>query len=599
MPDRRTFIKALTALPPALSLSQIWAAEPDGAKQALVIGNGAYDGMELPNPPNDAKAVAGLLGDAGFAINVKINATRADMLAAMDRFASTIRQSGTKTAVFYYAGHGVQLDWRNYLVPVNAIVDKRSDIQTRCADLNALLSQLSEIKDKTFVVILDACRDDPFGKKYKPEARGLSQFDAPVGSLLGYATAPGKVASDGGGKNGLYTENLVRELSARTVRLEDALKRVRLNVRVASGGEQIPWETTSLESDVFLFGGSGNKLSDAEIERAVEQEMEDWTRIKASKNVDDWVAYLRKYPNGRFAEVAQHRLDRLMPPPASIAVAPETITAPASAATTKPSPASTSKPSQTPPAPVAQPAPTIQPKVELVPANAQPVTLASTASKELPPPPSITGQAIRLGPGLPVPQFWTVSKNPYSAGRYHHGRIFTVGDSAKLRLTDMHTNLVIRERNPVVTSVDLDADLVVSNNGNSSTDTLGNFLSIDGKVFRVPHVETPVEFQVGKKWEAANEMTINGGTRLMTWEFYMSRVEQVTVPAGTFDAFRVDALGWAKHEQLRFTETIWLVPGLNRAVKRERLMRNERGQIRINERQELVELYQQRSGRTS
>ena len=626
MPNRRTFIKALTALPPALSLSPIWAAGPDGAKQALVIGNGAYDGMELPNPPNDARAIAGLLGDAGFTINLNINATRADMLAAMDGFAKTIRPSGTKTAVFYYAGHGVQLDWRNYLVPVDAIVDKRSDIQTRCADLNALLSQLAEIKDKTFVVILDACRDDPFGKKYKPEARGLSQFDAPVGSLLGYATAPGKVASDGGGKNGLYTENLVRELATRSVRLEDALKRVRLNVRLASGGEQIPWETTSLESDVFLFGGSGNKLSDAEVERAVEQEIEDWTRVKSSTKVDDWVAYLRKYPNGRFAEVAQHRLDRLMPPPAPIAVA-SAAPAPAPAAPAKLTLESSAKPSQPSPALAAQPVPKVEPKIELVPANAQPVALGSSLPQDLAPPhvqtpapapqpvsdkstssktsaaspvgPASPGQAIRLGPGLPVPQLWTVSKNPYSSGRYHNGRIFTVGDSARVRVVDRHTNLEIREANRVVTQVDLDADLVVYNDGLRSSDTLGNFIANQEKIFRAPHIDTPIEFQLGKKWKSANEVTRNGRTSLVVYEFHIAAVEQVTVPAGTFDAFRVDALGWVIHEQVRWVNTIWQVPGLNTAVRRELSQRNERGQLRVNERQELVELFQQRTGRTS
>ena len=266
---RRTFIKGLAAAPVALSFSDVLAAEANAAQQALVIGNSAYDGMALPNPANDAQAMSELLGRAGFTLDSHINASRADMMKAMDRFADTVLRSDTKLAVLYYAGHGVQLDWRNYLVPVDATVQNRSDIQTRCVDLNNLLGQISKIKDKTFIIILDACRDDPFGRKYRPENKGLSQFDAPVGSLLAYATSPGKVASDGSGKNGLYTENLVHELSAPNVRLEDALKRVRLNVRLASDGEQIPWETTSLESDVFLFGGAVGKMSAAELDRAV------------------------------------------------------------------------------------------------------------------------------------------------------------------------------------------------------------------------------------------------------------------------------------------------------------------------------------------
>src|SRR6185369_1578014 len=105
---------------------------------------------------------------------------------------------------------------------------------------------------KTLVVLLDACRNEPFGTKYVPEKRGLSQFDAPVGTLLAFATSPGSTASDGTGKNGLYTENLLKELAVRNARIEDALKRVRLAVRLGSRGQQIPWETTSLEGDVYL-----------------------------------------------------------------------------------------------------------------------------------------------------------------------------------------------------------------------------------------------------------------------------------------------------------------------------------------------------------
>jgi chemotaxis protein histidine kinase CheA len=120
------------------------------------------------------------------------------------------------------------------------------------------------------------------------------------------------VASDGEGANGLYTENLVRELSRRNTRLEDALKRVRLNVRLASQGAQVPWETTSLEGDVYLFNEDQKKLSEGELEKQAEADISEWTRIKSSKNLDDWTGYLRNFPNGRFAEIAQLRLARLL-----------------------------------------------------------------------------------------------------------------------------------------------------------------------------------------------------------------------------------------------------------------------------------------------
>ena len=321
MTTRRGFLQALAAMPPALAMRKAWTADADPSRLALVIGNSAYRDAPLANPGNDASAMAGLFGQAGFTVDARLNATRNDMLAAIERFGSAIRRPEIKLAVFYYAGHGVQLDWRNYLLPVDAEVTSADQARQRCVDLNQLLLQLGSARDKTFIIILDACRNNPFGEVYKPEQKGLSQFDAPVGSLIAYATSPGNVASDGGGKNGLYTENLVREFSQRGTRIEDALKRVRLNVRLASRGTQVPWETTSLEGDVFIFKDAAKKLSEEELEKELEADIAEWGRIKSSKNVEDWVGYLRMFPNGRFAEIAQPRLARLTTAAAPVAAA--------------------------------------------------------------------------------------------------------------------------------------------------------------------------------------------------------------------------------------------------------------------------------------
>jgi uncharacterized caspase-like protein len=333
MTTRRHFLQALASIPPALYMGRNWAAGGDPSRLALVIGNSAYHDAPLVNPGNDAQAMAGLFGQAGFTVDSRLNATRSDMMAAIDRFGAAIRRPEIKQVVFYYAGHGVQLDWRNYLLPVDAVVDTADQVKQRCVDLGQLLSQLGAAKDKTFIIILDACRNNPFGNAYKPEQKGLSQFDAPVGSLIAYATSPGNVASDGSGKNGLYTENLLRELSLRGTRIEDALKRVRLNVRLTSRGAQIPWETTSLESDVFIFNDGQKKLSDAELEKELEADLAAWAEIKSSRKIDDWVAYLRNFPNGRFAEIAQVRMARLMAEtdkPAAASAAPvAAATAPA------------------------------------------------------------------------------------------------------------------------------------------------------------------------------------------------------------------------------------------------------------------------------
>ncbi|HQC81278.1 MAG TPA: caspase family protein, partial [Accumulibacter sp.] len=312
MITRRRFITSLAALTSAPAIDTPWASTRDSSKVALIIGNSAYPNMRLLNPANDARAMSELLGSAGFSVDTRLDATRLDLLAAIERFGDTARQSATELALFYYAGHGAQLDWRNYLLPVDARIASAEQLKQNGIDLGLLLNKLKAASGKSFVIVLDACRDDPFGSAFRTAQKGLSQFDAPVGSLLAYSTSPGNTASDGDGKNGLYTEHLVRELSAGGIRIEDALKRVRLNVRLASNGGQIPWESTSLENDIYIVGTGPKKRSDAELEKEIEDDLRDWERIKTSHDIDDWATYIRKRPNGRFAEIAQSRLIKLM-----------------------------------------------------------------------------------------------------------------------------------------------------------------------------------------------------------------------------------------------------------------------------------------------
>lgn len=325
-------MQAMAAIPAAAALEP-FAQEPraDPSRYALAIGNDAYRDAPLANARNDAGAMADLFAQAGFTVESLLDGGRERMLETIGRFGDAVRRPEVKEVAFYYAGHGVQLDWQNFLVPVDAQVEDAKQVAARCLDLGLILRRLSEARGKTFVIVLDACRNDPFGGGYRPEQKGLSQFDAPPGSLLAYSTAPGSVASDGSGRNSLYTENLLRELSVRTIRFEDALKRVRLNVRLASRGRQVPWETTSLEGDLFLFREGRRKLTEVELEAEVEADIALWNATKSSKNPDDWIAYLKRFPNGGFAEVAQMRLARLMTAAAVVAgapAAPEAVAAP-------------------------------------------------------------------------------------------------------------------------------------------------------------------------------------------------------------------------------------------------------------------------------
>ncbi len=574
MTTRRTAIKTLAALPSALSLSPAWAAG-DPSRLALVIGNSAYRDSPLLNPGNDARAMAGLFGQAGFMVDSYLDVNRAEMVAAIEKFGAAIRRPETRQVVFYYAGHGVQLDWRNYLAPIDAKVDTADQLRQHCVDLGLLLKALGgSVKNQTFIIILDACRDNPFGSTYRPEQAGLAQFDAPVGSLLAYATSPGKGAADesSSGKNGLYTEHLLRELSKRGTRIEDALKRVRLNVRLASRGMQVPWETTSLENDVFLFNDGQSKLSDAELERQIEADLAAWTSIKASRKLDDWVAYLRTFPNGRFAEIAQMRVARLMEESEKAAIAAKAAEA----------------------ARVAEAA-RIESAKALALAQVAPAKVASTKAVEpiAEATPMPTTWAIELHAGASLPAIFKPSGNPYSAGYYPLGRKYTVGDRATFRETDYLSGVEQRIHTNRVTRVDVEADRVEINNGGGIVDLMGNPLKAGEREFDVPRQQLPAELQLGKKWTAYFVETRPGqDANRIAIDFHVARKEKITVPAGTFEAFLVEGWGWSltRGSQIQFRQ--WLLPKLNFPLKWEVVTRRANGTYAETKRHELISLRQ-------
>ena len=279
---------------------------------ALIIGNTNYVDSPLKNPGNDAKAIAGELQKVGFKTNLQLDTGRVQLAESIQAFGADLAKS-KGVGLFYYAGHGAQLGWRNYLIPVDADVQKLEDMRTQTVELNILLVGLTKAQNAMNVIILDACRDNPFGSKVPTEHKGLSQFDAPARSLLAYATSPGNTAGDGSGAHGLYTEYLLREIKVPETKIEDVLKRVRLNVRRKSEGQQVPWESTSLEDDFyFLPPRHVQKLSEAEIDKQFNDELAVWEKIKDAKDPSVIEEYLRKNPSGRFSELAQYQLDRIL-----------------------------------------------------------------------------------------------------------------------------------------------------------------------------------------------------------------------------------------------------------------------------------------------
>ena len=287
---------------------------------ALVIGNAAYRIDPLDNPVNDARLVAQSLKQSGFAVAVQENLDRRGLINALRDFGSRLGEN--TIAVFYYAGHGLQLRDRNYLIPVDAEIRSEDEIPIAGVDLGFMLGRMSTARSRINIVILDACRNNPFAGKGGPSAQGLAQMDAPVGTLLAFATAPGKLAADGSGTNSLYATHLARHLLAPGLPVEHVFKRVREAVVRETAQQQVPWESSSLQGEfAFVPGVTVAREAAADLEAA--GELAFWSSIQASTRGDEYRAYLRQYPSGRFAALAQTRVAAFTPPAAPSQAGPQ------------------------------------------------------------------------------------------------------------------------------------------------------------------------------------------------------------------------------------------------------------------------------------
>jgi uncharacterized caspase-like protein len=242
------------------------ANEPD-RRIALVIGNGAYKTGPLKNPTNDAQAVAASLKNLGFDVALRENTTYRELVDAIRQFSGRAREADVR--LVFYAGHGIQAKGRNYLLPVDADITAEEDVPAKSADVNDLLERLGQVKQGVNIVILDACRNNPFAGndvvlpdgrrlKYRGATQGgLARMEAPLGTFLAFSTAPGGVALDNPKeKNSLYTKHLLANIDATGVPIEQLFKQVRAGVASETGRIQTPWETSSLTGD-FCFKSAG------------------------------------------------------------------------------------------------------------------------------------------------------------------------------------------------------------------------------------------------------------------------------------------------------------------------------------------------------
>ena len=345
---------------------------------ALVVGNGGYSRIStLDNPVNDATLMARTLEGVGFDVSLVIDADRETMNRAIKAFGRRLaRGRDEAVGLFYYAGHGVETGGRNYLIPLSAEIGSETELKSDAVPAEWVLSWMEEAGNRLNMVILDACRNNPYGDTFRSGSRGLGRVDAPSGSLIAYSAAPGKVATDGKGDNSPYTAALAVAMTEPGLKLEDVFKRVRVAVEHETNRLQTPWESSSLTGDFYFVppsatdagageaqaklgaqdtsvsgsasgstapadsptpsGSASDRLTAEQLAAkrlAAEIELLFWDSVKDSSDAADIQAYLDQYPGGTYGVLARNRLKRMerasgavsLPEPADAADTTETL----------------------------------------------------------------------------------------------------------------------------------------------------------------------------------------------------------------------------------------------------------------------------------
>lgn len=303
------------------------AAQAKNQRFALVIGNSGYKAAPLKNPVNDAVDISRKLKQFGFQVTLKTNADLRQMERAIRKFGKTLRNGGT--GLFYFAGHGIQVKGNNYLIPIGAVLESEGDAKYEAVDAGLVLAKMEDAENNLNIVILDACRNNPFARSFRSSTPGLARMDAPTGSLVAYATAPGSVAADGYGRNGVYTKYLLENMDKPGLTIEQVLKQVRIGVLKETRKKQVPWESSSLTGEFYF---SSNKTpanappviaslqkpsapipsSKIKTKKTIntsrlEAKIEELYYKNATNNLSGALKYLYRFPNGRYVSDVKNR----------------------------------------------------------------------------------------------------------------------------------------------------------------------------------------------------------------------------------------------------------------------------------------------------
>lgn len=584
-PERNRVVSAAAAARPAATQQR---------RVALVIGNGNYRDAPLTNPVNDARAVAQALRESGFTVILREDIDMRGMLASLREFGDQLRQGGT--GLFYFAGHGMQIKGRNYLIPVGSTIQREDEVAYAAVDAQAVLDKMEAAGNGTNIVILDACRNNPFARSFRSAQQGLAQMDAPVGTLVAFATAPGAVASDGAGQNGLYTQHLLQAMREPGSKVEDVFKRVRAGVRRDSQGKQVPWESTSLEGDFYFSQPPRAEPPDAVLEKAM------WDLVRPSSQPIELRAFLGRFPSGRFAADARKRLAELeAAAPAQVAVAAPAVARPPAASNDNADAAEWER---------------LKDSKDLVALrgflNRFPRTQFATAAvtRILEVEGGIQAQEEQARPATaPVP----VASPPATAVAEANAYGVRVGDRWNYQSVDKFRGEVTENWSMRVTRMLPSGEWYTGPNSLVSPE--GNFRRYadprySSREFSPARVILPSKFEAGFKEPVQFKDVAkrrDGFEFVQDWSgtIEVVRRERVKVPAGEFDAWRIERRltvqgqqtngpsRWFGHNQF----TVWYAPEVRNVVAWEELHRNG-GVIDTNARVELTS-YELRGGPTA
>lgn len=603
-----TRFKLFTAAAACISFSTI-AQAPLDVRVALVIGNAAYKNVPtLGNSTNDARSMALVLRKLGFSVVEVFDGSKDQMGKAIDQMQGLLKGKQA-VGMLYYAGHGLQLDWHNYMVPVDAKLNQAADVSRQTIDIESVIDTFRKSSTRMNIIVLDACRDNPFSGK--ASGKGLAQLDAPPGTYLAFATSPGNVAEDGdeSSGNGLFTHYLLKELQ-KPARIEDVFKRVRLQVRQKSQGRQIPWDSSSLEDDFAFNDGVKHTFNPDDLVKEAQLAKEREAKLKreaeAAAEREKQIAEQQILERLKLAEA--QKIQEVKARQKAEAEAKERELQLAHAAELERQKALAA--SQALDRAKAEEAQRLK-EIELAKAQAREEARRSQLPQEAAKEQQFAQEKIdwdKIKDSTNADDFYAYL-NKYPNGLISQQANFKLENLAKAKITvQADRNGVVQKLGEpryrlgdkwigvrkddytgnVIARGEIKVDRIESGLVYASSNTgLSYIYTLDGAVLRSntadntftydpPLMAQPGdEFTVGKKWTNATNETNKYRTQFRTDEYKVIALEEITIPAGTFKAYKIQIKGWSGSN--RIDNLSWVLPDWGVPLKTIRRVYHARG----------------------